>query len=281
MRHRSGGGTGSASCFAGCLVLAMSCGLLPGSALTAQAEARSVAQDSAHLSVSGVGLTGPRHPVLLVPGWRDGAATMAPLEDLLRRAGWSDARVARVDFQDPVGSNREHAQEIADALEHLRARTGVDRVDVVAHSMGGLATRYLLQKGGGEGVRRVVFIATPHHGSWTAYLAWGEGGKEMHPGSLFLLDLQAFRAVPSGVEALTLRSKVDFHVLPPESGTLAGVPDVEICCPSHDGLLSHPEAFQAVHRFLTREDLPPSPKPGNGEVPREAPAGEGTRMPGA
>jgi triacylglycerol lipase len=201
-------------------------------------------------------------PILLVPGWSDGAATMGPLEVLLREAGWPDSRVARVEFEDPVGSNRDHADELAAALYRLRERTGAVRVDVVAHSMGGLATRYFLQNGGGEAVRRVVFVATPHRGTWTAYLAWGEGGREMQPGSLFLMDLQAFRAVPSGVEAITLRTKVDFHVLPPESATLVGIPDIEVCCPSHEGLLSHPDAFQAIRRFLTRGEAPKSLGPG-------------------
>ena len=218
-------------------------------------------------------------PVLLVPGWSDGPATMEPLEALLEEAGWPAAWVERIEFRDPVGSNVEHARELSEALDRLRKETGAERVDLVAHSMGGLAARYLLVNGGADAIRRVVFVATPHRGTLTAYLAWGEGGKEMHPGSMFLMDLQAFRSVPSGIEALTVRTKVDFHVLPPESATLVGVPDVEICCPTHEGLLSHPEAFDAVYRFLTRgepsrtEAVEPREPPSGGPVPPDAEGG--------
>jgi triacylglycerol lipase len=157
-----------------------------------------------------------------------------------------------VSFRDPVGSNRDHAREIAEAIVRVQTRTGARRVDIVAHSMGGLASRFYMKNGGASVVRRAVFIATPHRGTWLAHLAWGEGGDEMEPGSTFLLELDQVRGVPFGVEALTIRSKVDLHIIPPESAQLEGVPDVEICCPTHEGLLSHPETVAAIRRFLTR-----------------------------
>ncbi|MDT8342477.1 MAG: alpha/beta fold hydrolase [Longimicrobiales bacterium] len=193
-----------------------------------------------------------RVPVLLVPGWMANDQTMGPLRELFLGAGWPPHRVAALAFRNPVGSNRDHARELADAVEDLRRRTGAERVDLVAHSMGGLAARYFLQEGGAGQVRRVIFVATPHRGTLVASLAWGEGGEEMRPGSDFLMRLGQLRGVPPGVEALTLRTPVDFHVLPPASATLPGVPDVEICCPGHESILNHPEAFAAMRAFLLR-----------------------------
>lgn len=193
-----------------------------------------------------------RVPVLLVPGWMASDRTMGPLRELFLQAGWPPHWVESFTFHDRVGSNRDHAVEIAQAVAELRERTGARRVDVVAHSMGGLATRLYLQDGGAGSVRRVIFVATPHHGTLVANLAWGEGGAEMRPGSPFLLELGELRGVPPGVEALTLRTPVDFHVLPPSSATLTGVPDVEVCCPGHEGILNHPDAFQVMQAFLIR-----------------------------
>lgn len=193
-----------------------------------------------------------RTPVILVPGWSEEGQDLEPLKKLFVDAGWPPTSVLVQEFEDAEGSNRDHARELAAGVDSLRALTGAERVDVVAHSMGGLATRFYLQGGGAERVRRVAFLATPHRGTWVAYLAWGEGGREMHPGSFFLLDLQRFRGVPEGVEAITVRTKVDLHIIPPESARLTGIPDVEVCCPSHLGLLTHPDAFQAVERFFTR-----------------------------
>ena len=209
--------------------------------------------DAPDLTAASVAASPARTPVVLVPGWSAEGQDLEPLKGLFVAAGWPDSAVAVVEFEDPEGSNIDHAEEMAAVVEELLARTGSDRVDVLAHSMGGLATRYYMQNGGGGKIRRVAFLATPHRGTYTAYLAWGDGGKEMHPGSTFLADLQRFRAVPEDVEAITVRTKVDLHIIPPESATLVGLPNLEVCCPSHIGILTHPDAFGAVESFFVRQ----------------------------
>ena len=197
-----------------------------------------------------------RTPVLLVPGWSDEAPEMEPMIDRLRAAGWSADRVLAITFEDKVGSNIDHADEIEVAIAQLLSRTGSEHVDVVAHSMGGLATRWYLATRDDPRVRRTVFLATPHRGTLMGYAAWGEGGKEMRPGSAFLLELaerSGLRGVPDGVEALTIRSMTDMHIVPNESSTLTGIPDVELCCPTHVGLLDDVEAWDALRAFLVRE----------------------------
>jgi triacylglycerol esterase/lipase EstA (alpha/beta hydrolase family) len=189
-------------------------------------------------------------PVLLVPGWYATGRVMAPLLIRLVAAGWAEDHVMALTFSDPTGSNRDHAGEIAVAVDSLMARTGAGRVDIVAHSMGGLAVRLYLDQGGAVHVRRVVFLATPQRGTYTAYLAFGRGRDEMIPGSDFLKALNEGPSVPPGVEALTIRTVVDAHIVPEESATLPGVPDVQLCCPTHQGLLANMDVFRAVWRFL-------------------------------
>jgi len=191
-------------------------------------------------------------PVLLVPGWFDTARELAPLRIRLVSAGWPQDHVVAITFSDPTGSNVVHAQEIARAVDSLLARTGAARVDIVAHSMGGLATREYLEDPGSRGrVRRVVLLATPNEGTYTAYLAFGGGRDEMLPGSPFLDSLNAEPTVPPGVQMMTVRTPLDAHVLPPESARLPGVADVEVCCPTHEGLLRDLEVFRVVRRFLS------------------------------
>lgn len=204
----------------------------------------------------------PRVPVLLVPGWSDGLAQLEPLRRRFLEAGWDSASVAMLEFRDPVGSNREHAREIAIAAAELRAATGAWRIDVVAHSMGGLALRYHLRRRDAPAgaVRRVVFLATPHFGTWSSLVAWGDGAREMYPGSDFLMTLMDGRPVPHGIEALTVRTPLDLHILPSESAAIPGVRDVEVCCPTHAGLLDDDDVFAVVETFLTRplaENAPP------------------------
>lgn len=197
--------------------------------------------------------TSQRPPVLLVPGWADEADQFGLMRSRFVAAGWPEGSVVALSFADPVGSNRDHARTLAEAITDLRASTGAEHVDVVAHSMGGLALRHYLLQVGGDEVRRVVFMATPHRGTYAAYVAWGEGGREMSPGSDFLLELnEPFLPLPLGVEGITIRTPVDLHILPPESATLPPLPDIEICCPTHAGLLDDEETFEAVRSFLER-----------------------------
>lgn len=197
-------------------------------------------------------------PVLLVPGWGDQAPDVAPLRRRLTERGWPESRVTALTFRDAFGSNQEHAQEIDQAVRTLRTLTGAEEVDVVAHSMGGLAVRYYLRTGEtAEWVRRVVFLGTPHRGTAAAILAWGDGGREMVPGSEFLMELNHGLPVPEWVQALSILTPVDLRVIPASSARITGpgVETVEICCPSHNGLVDHEETFLTILRFL-EEGLP-------------------------
>ena len=193
-------------------------------------------------------------PVLLIPGWLDTARDMAAMRIHLLGAGWPGTHVATITFSDPAGSNRDHAEEIDAAVADLIERTGVAEIDVVAHSMGGLATRWYLRAYSEAPVRRVVFIGSPHRGTLSAHLAWGEGRVEMMPGSAFLDTLNAEHPAPRGVDAITIRTTVDTHVVPGESATLPGIPDHKLCCPTHAGLLHDLDVFGIVRRYLADGD---------------------------
>jgi triacylglycerol lipase len=193
-------------------------------------------------------------PVLLVPGWFDTARELAALRIRLMGAGAS--HVETLTFREPTGSNREHAAEIDSVIAQVLAATGAERVDVVAHSMGGLATRWYLKTRPDAPVRRAVFIASPHRGTLSAHLAWGDSRDEMMPESAFLEALNAGPSVPTGVDAMTIRTPIDTHVLPGESATLPGVEDHTVCCPTHQGLLRSDDVFYLVLDFLERTDPP-------------------------
>jgi triacylglycerol lipase len=199
-------------------------------------------------------------PVLLVPGWLDTARDLAALRIRFLAAGWS--HVETLTFRDPTGSNREHALEIGAAVERIVAETGSAEIDIVAHSMGGLATRWYLLTGDDPPVRRAAFLGSPHQGTLAAHFAWGDGGDEMTPGSEFLQELNAAPPVPDGVAAMTVRTPIDTRVVPGESAMLLGVADHTVCCPTHTGLIRDDEVFALVVDFLEGPaGTPPSPSP--------------------
>ena len=193
-------------------------------------------------------------PVLLVPGWGDTAADLLPLRNGMTGSGWPGERVSALTFSDAFGSNGEHAAEIDEAITQLLEQTGEEQVDIVAHSMGGLAVRLVLASDTQRRIRRVVFLATPHRGTVMALFGWGDGATEMVPGSEFLEWLNNIPPPVDTPEMLALRSPLDLVVIPNDSAILLGVRNEEVCCPTHQGLLTDEEAVRRIRAFLTATD---------------------------
>jgi len=73
-------------------------------------------------------------------------------------------------------SNIESAKLLRTKIDEVKAQTKWPRVDVVAHSMGGLIAReYIGTLDGGSSVDQLITLGTPHDGSPKSYLIW-EGG---------------------------------------------------------------------------------------------------------
>lgn len=116
----------------------------------------------------------PAHPVVLVHGVCGfvrravsrliSFAYFQGVEDCLADAGVKVACVALP----PAAGVEDRARALGEAIERL----GAPRVNVVAHSMGGLDARWYVGRLGGEKrVASLTTIATPHHGTHIA--DWG------------------------------------------------------------------------------------------------------------
>ena len=110
-----------------------------------------------------------RYPILLVHG--TSAYDDKPI------CGWGripralEARGARVylSAQDGWGSVEHNAEMLVKRIEAICAAEGCDRVNIIAHSKGGLDARYAASSlGAGERIASISTIGTPHHGSRTA-----------------------------------------------------------------------------------------------------------------
>jgi triacylglycerol lipase len=92
----------------------------------------------------------------------------------------------------PIGSIAERAGQLKDFLDRVAPR---EPVHILAHSMGGLDSRYLISKlGMAERVHTLTTIGTPHRG--TPFADWGVQRFERLVGpvlDLFGLSFQAFR----------------------------------------------------------------------------------------
>jgi pimeloyl-ACP methyl ester carboxylesterase len=116
-----------------------------------------------------------RPPVVLIHGvWSD-QSSMGDMEKFLKNSGQFEV-TERVNYGSTSGDGVViNVPALEQGINHAKAelwKLGIDveRVDVVAHSMGGLITRYFMEVGTGSGpqahqVRKLVTLATPHLGS--------------------------------------------------------------------------------------------------------------------
>ena len=168
---------------------------------------------------------GPENPkphpdrpvVLLVHGYCCNRGLWWRMRQRLEKRGF---QVVTMNLEPPFGRIEAFADQLHRAVEVLVARTGIDRLILVGHSMGGLVARSYLATYGTGRVTRLVTLGTPHQGTLLAHLAPGECTRQMRPGSEFLRNLAD--AEQLGVPVLTIWSKADELVVPPESSRLAG-----------------------------------------------------------
>ena len=128
-----------------------------------------------------------RHPVLLVHGiWKSGTSFSAMSRFLTARA----FEVHTIDLKPNDGSAPipDLAAQVATFVENLLPPGAP--LDLVSFSMGGVVSRYYLQRLGGiDRVKRFVTVSSPHHGTMTAYLRRLPGTLQMRPDSDFLREL--------------------------------------------------------------------------------------------
>jgi pimeloyl-ACP methyl ester carboxylesterase len=155
-----------------------------------------------------------------------------------------------------IGDIRDSAGLIARKVESIVAQTGVPRVDIVGHSMGGLVgLDYLKRLGGRHRVRRLVMLGTPAQGTWSALLGLvtaplGLASLQLLPGSPFLREL-AERPLPPGADVVSVGAIRDW-LAPLSSTVLDGVRHIALPT-GHSGLLVDGEVADVVVGLLKEQ----------------------------
>ncbi len=192
-----------------------------------------------------------REPILFVHGFSGAAWNWDVMIDRFEADGYPASELRAIDY-DSAQSNAATARELADEVAALRAATGAPRVDVVAHSMGSLSSRYYLRNlGGSANVDEWVSIGGPNHGTWTAVAcAVLVSCREMIPGSSFLGALNSGDETPGGVRYGTFWSPCDEIINPDTSVILSGATNTRTGCIGHISLLASSSVYAGVRGFV-------------------------------
>ncbi len=127
-------------------------------------------------------------PILVIPGilgswqkrgiWRIDPIlhTYDNLLGALRQTGYVDGQTLFVFPYDWKISNVLTAQYLRDRLAEIRGICSCTKIDIIAHSMGGLIVRqYISFDDYANDIDQVVFLGVPHRGAPKDYLAWEAG----------------------------------------------------------------------------------------------------------
>ena len=157
-----------------------------------------------------------RIPVLLVHGLVDNRSVFSVMSLSLRRRGF--AHVCTWNYSPLLTDVARGAADLGAHIERICEQTGHDRVHVVGHSLGGLISRYYVQRlRGDRRVASLVTLGTPHAGSAWAHVVPTPLIRQLRPGSPVFREL-AEPAPDCRTPITAVYSDLDQMVVPTSSG---------------------------------------------------------------
>jgi triacylglycerol lipase len=185
-----------------------------------------------------------QNPVLLVHGINDTGAVFNKMAFYLRQQGLS---VYTVDLIPNNGSEvlEKLAQQVANYVNDTFEAAQL--LDIVGFSMGGIVSRYYIQRLGGiNKVQRFITISSPHKGTIIAYGTWLAGAVQMRPNSDFINDLNADFKMLKQLNFTSIWTPYDLMILPATSSRLGIGKEVTIPVILHPLMLTDTRTLTIV-----------------------------------
>jgi len=169
-------------------------------------------------------------PIVFVHGHAAGPGAWDSLKSDARALGYKSEELLAFDYSQTSGDTgiesvaKDLGKYISD--NSLTSRSPDGKIDIVAHSMGGLVARYYLKNDGGTSTtKHLVTLGTPNHGTLAADAACATGikcdgqTKQMTTTSSFLKDLNSGSETPGPTQYATFRANVGDEPAIAGSGT--------------------------------------------------------------
>lgn len=175
--------------------------------------------------------------IVFVHGINGSKNDWTPMIDRFVADGWPMNRLVANTYQDPrFGCNDSNATQLQTWVNQLH-QAGAQHVAVVAHSMGGLSSRYYLKDlMGTQNVEVFTTLGTMHHGLSTPCLnplpvcVW----QQLCQTGMFITDLNAPPATPGPTKWTSIFSDSD-DTVPMMSSQLMGATNILVPGLEHDG----------------------------------------------
>lgn len=201
----------------------------------------------AHFDAPPVAPDPAKRPVVLVHGIHSSGADMQRMVRFFQAQG----RKVIAPTLTPNGG----AARLEDLAKQLAATVQRElpgqQFDLVGFSMGGLVSRYYLQRMGGlKHVGHFITLATPHHGTKLAKLLRGPGVVQMRPGSEFLRDLASDADQLRSVKFTSFYTPLDTIIVPARSSEMPQATNVRLWAAMHPSWILEKKCLRAVASAL-------------------------------
>ncbi|MGT0250589.1 esterase/lipase family protein [Burkholderia pyrrocinia] len=192
-------------------------------------------------------------PVIFVHGRNAGPSVWGSMSSDFEHDGFAKNRLFAWSYDTSQSTNETLVIQFASYVDNVLHQTGATQVNVVAHSLGSLPTRWYIKYGVGIGtVRNWVSLAGPNHGTGIAWLCalWDQGCRDMTPGSYVIKHLNDKIEAPDPIHYWTFWSNCDEQINPTESTMLTGATNIQIECLRHNDFLTNPTVSTKVRAIL-------------------------------
>jgi len=191
-------------------------------------------------------------PILFVHGWSGSASNWSTMIGRFEKDGYPKSFLRAYSYNTSQSNKTDAETIVKSEVEKLKKETGAAKVDIVAHSMGSLNSRWYIKfvAGGEANVDDWVSLGGPNHGTTAANICFSTSCVEMRIGSTFLNELNAGDETPGTVNYGTWWSPCDEFINPDSSVPLSGATNTETACISHLALLTDETVYKGVREFV-------------------------------
>jgi len=191
-------------------------------------------------------------PILFVHGWSRTASDWNTMKANFEKDGWPKKYLSAYSYNTSTSNKTTAETTVKSEVEKLKKETGASKVDIIAHSMGSLNTRWYIKfvAGGEANVDDWVSLGGPNHGTEFANLCFSTACIEMRVGSKFLGELNAGDETPGTVNYGTWWSPCDEIINPDSSVPLSGATNTETACITHQALTTNATVYSQVREFV-------------------------------
>ncbi|MCC3529282.1 MAG: triacylglycerol lipase [Microcoleus sp. PH2017_22_RUC_O_B] len=185
-----------------------------------------------------------RNPVILIHGIWDTKTIFSQMSARLTQLGWAVHSINLTPNDGSLGLDS-LAKQLADYISETFDPE--QTLDIVGYSMGGIVSRYYVQRLGGiNRVQRFITISSPHKGTLTAYSLPLPGYLDMRPDSGLLRDLNQDVTVLKRINFTSMWTPFDIMILPSNSSQMPVGKEVKLNVMLHRQMVTETQSINAL-----------------------------------